>query len=166
MAVSKDTRTVAARKRATVRAQERSRRTLRTPGAVVESGVTAYSAVRAAQIAARKSIGRNKPPKAATYSEARLSNAAVKNKAHGGKTSKGRPVKSKTIPGPFERDVVRTRAATRAAARLRRLNKFGVKPLVRQGQRQRAVGSSSTAKAPVKPSARSNSAKYRGRKNK
>ena len=56
MAASKDRRQAAAKKRASVRAQERTRRTMSTPGKVQESGGAQYAAVRLAQAGVRSAI--------------------------------------------------------------------------------------------------------------
>jgi hypothetical protein len=143
MAASKDTRKVAARKRATVRAQERSRRTLRTPGATSESGMALGTVVRtAAKVAARrykkKEIGNPVTGRYDTRTKGRAKAQAQ------GRSASGQRVKAAIKSGSIKQ------------------------PTGRPGKGYGAMGpvSSRMAKAPVKPSARSNSAKYRGRKKK
>lgn len=86
MAASEERRRAAARKRASVRAQERTRRTLRTPGKVSESGTAGYAAAKVAQAAGKKVAKMaTKPPKSSKGS-------TKKSKPETAKKSKGKRV--------------------------------------------------------------------------
>jgi hypothetical protein len=128
-------------------------------------------ASRTPQARSYKKPGRISESGSATYSAVRLGQAALKNLRGGVKTTKGRPAKSKTTTGYYGEEVVRTRAVTRGNAQHARQVNKAVRAAKRNNQSARSTGQTRpplvrSTKAPTKPSARSISAKYRGRKKK
>jgi hypothetical protein len=108
MAVSKDARAAAAKKRATARAQGRTRSTMATPGKVQEAGVTAASVAKLAGAVAKRVTKSSKPkPK-------------PKPKATAPKPTKAAQERAKTAARVKKREEKRTTAAKKADEKRRK----------------------------------------------
>jgi hypothetical protein len=128
MAASKETRAAAAKKRASVRAQERTRRTAATPGKTAEAGVTAASVAKIVQQVIKQmskskpkpkpSSSKPKPASASSYQK-QLAETRAANKSYRDKQIREQQRKVDESLAKAKKDKARPTATEKKAAEYR-----------------------------------------------